>query len=176
MKKLKRLLAKIKAERLLKATDRFAASMENVPFVFRDRMLKLSALSFFLGGVGTYVGLLLGEGNFILFSWVLCGFNLYQTVRLYRIAKQKQYEVIEGCISQIKGKHGIGRTCRVFVKTDDGETKELVLEKGNPLRAGKRYRFYFDKNSCLTSGIRGLDAMLNVNSFYGAEEVGREEG
>ena len=176
MKKLKRLLERIKADRLLKATDRFAAEMENVPFVFRDRMLKLSALSFFLGGVGTYAGFLLGEGNFILFSWVLCGINLYQAVRLYRIAKQKKYEVIEGCISRIKGKHGVGRTCRVFVKTDWGETKELVLAKGTPLRMGKRYRFYFDQDRCLASGIRGLDAMLNVNSFYGAEEVDREEG
>ena len=176
MKKLRRLLLKIKADRLLKAADRLAASMEEFPYVFKDRMLKLSLLSFFLGAVGTYAGILIGERNFILFSWVLCGINLYQAARLYRIAKHKKYEVIEGRVSQIRGKHGIGRTCRVFIQTEEGETKEFVLEKGSPLQAGKCYRFYFDENLCLTSGIRSLDAMLNVNSFYGVEEVSREEG
>ena len=139
-------------------------------------MLKLSLLSFFLGAIGTYAVLLIGERNFILFSWVLCGINLYQAARLYRIAKQKKYIVIEGRVSRIKGKHGIGRTCRVLIQTEDGETQELVLDKKSPLQAGQCYRFYFDENCCLTSGIRSLDAMLNVNSFYGMEEISREEG
>ena len=50
MKKLRRLLLKIKADRLLKAADRLAASMEEFPYVFKDRMLKLSLLSFFSWG------------------------------------------------------------------------------------------------------------------------------
>ncbi|MBM6803519.1 hypothetical protein H6B07_12805 [Mediterraneibacter glycyrrhizinilyticus] len=176
MKKLRRLLLKIKADRLFTAADRLAAGIEEFPYVFKDRMLKLSLLSFFLGAIGTYAGLLIGERNFILFSWVLCGINLYQAARLYRIAKQKKYIVIEGRVSRIKGKHGIGRTCRVLIQTEDGETQELVLDKKSPLQAGKCYRFYFDENCCLTSGIRSLDAMLNVNSFYGMEEISREEG
>src|SRR5699024_3730483 len=145
-------------------------------YVLMFSMFILSHLFFCLVGVVTYAGILIVERNFNLYSWVLCGINLYQAARLYRIAKQKKYEVIEGRVSQIRGKHGIGRTCRVFIQTEEGETKEFVLEKGSPLQAGKCYRFYFDENLCLTSGIRSLDASINVNSFYGVEEVSREEG
>src|SRR5699024_11946990 len=109
MKKLRRLLLKIKADRLLKAADRLAASMEEFRYVFKDRMLKLSLLSFFLGGVGTYVGILIGERDFILFSWVLCGMNLYQAARIYRSSKQEKDEVIEGGVLLIIRKHGIGK-------------------------------------------------------------------
>ncbi|EOS40066.1 hypothetical protein C808_01037 [Lachnospiraceae bacterium M18-1] len=46
------------------------------------------------------------------------------------------------------------------------------MDKQYRFRIGGRYRFYFNpKRQNVFSGIKGLDAILNTGSFYGAEEL-----
>ena len=58
------------------------------------------------------------------------------------------------------------------VRLREGQAVQLLMDKQYRFRIGGRYRFYFNpKRQNVFSGIKGLDAILNTGSFYGAEEV-----
>lgn len=89
-----------------------------------------------------------------------------------RSAVQKEYETIEGTVYEIKGKRIPGRVCKVGIRLSDGKQTVLLMDKKHQFTIGKKYRFYFNKRKQrVLFGIQKLDAVLNVGSYYGAEEI-----
>lgn len=86
--------------------------------------------------------------------------------------RQKEYETIEGTVYEIKGKRIPGRVCKVGIRLSDGKQTVLLMDKKHQFTIGKKYRFYFNKRKQrVLFGIQKLDAVLNVGSYYGAEEI-----
>ncbi len=75
-------------------------------------------------------------------------------------------------VYEMKGRHSIGRVYQVGIRMEDGRQTWLLMDKRYRFWVGRRYRFYFcrEKQNIL-SGMKNLDAALNIGSFYGAEEL-----
>lgn len=174
MKKQRRLINRIKIKYILDRMDKVATDAEKFPIVFKDRMLKSGLLSFLIAVTGTFMGIQFRETYFIVFTWILTIFHLYQAWNMLRICKNKNYEMLEGIVVGIKGRHSLGRTYRITIQESNGQHIELMMDKRNKFTIGCRYRFYFNNKDAVQSGIKKLDAVLNINSFYGVEEIVQE--
>lgn len=162
---------KKKLETLMKRLEGRMEQYEKFPMVLKDRMLKMFILSFLIFFLGIHMGKELGEGSYILWSAVLSMFCFYKAYRLFELAGKKGYETVEGVVFQIQGRYRFGRFYKVYVRQADGHCTALLIEKGSKCQIGKRYRFYFRSTKEALFGMDGLDAVLNVDSFYGFEEL-----
>ena len=146
-------------------------AVQAVPVVFVDRALKYGLLSLFVSFAGCYAGNRMSSLNFVCCSVAIGAYCAARALRLLRLAEKRDYDVLEGTVSGIKGKHSPGRAYVVWLRLDGGAAARLLMDKNQRLEAGRRYRFYFSKKRGFLSGIRGLDAALNTGSLYGVEEL-----
>lgn len=146
-------------------------SFQRIPPVLADRTLKISALSFLMLFIGCYMGTQMETPHFLICSIAISVYGFFQAIRLLRTAEKKDYETVIGTIYEIKGRHLPGRTYRVSIRLEDGKITQLLMDKRHKLQAGKKYRFYFNKKQDVLTGIKNVDAMLNIESFYGYEEI-----
>lgn len=167
---------KKKMERLVASISKKMECSQTIPDGLFDRILKFSILSFSILLLGVYMGINIKSMNFVFWSIAISAFGFFRAGRLLWIANRKDYELVEGTVFQIKGKHSIGQMCQVCIEMKNGQTTQLLMDKRQNLQVGKRYRFYFNKRQDTLSGIKKLDAMLNINSFYGYEEIEQEHG
>ena len=70
----------------------------------------------------------------------------------------------------------MGRLYRIQIQQEGGKETTLLLDKVNRFQVGKAYRFYFSKSRQVLSGIGRLDAALNMDTFYGFEELEEWDG
>ncbi|RRK32120.1 hypothetical protein EBB54_12620 [Schaedlerella arabinosiphila] len=161
-----------KMEDLVSYVSQQLEGIQSIPSVLADRALKIGALSFFALFLGSYMGRQMGSASFIFWSVELCIFGLFYSFRLLRCGEKREYETVEGMVYEVKGRYSIGRVCKVGVRMEDGRMVRLLMDKRYRFRIGKTYRFYFhkDKQNVLT-GMKNLDAALNIGSFYGVEEL-----
>lgn len=145
--------------------------LQSIPPVLADRTLKISALSFLILFFGCYMGKQMETPHFLICSIAISIYGFTQAIRLLRLAEKKDYETIIGTIYEMKGRHLPGRTYRVSIRLEDGKVTQLLMDKRHKFQAGKKYRFYFNKKQDVLTGIKNVDAMLNVESFYGFEEM-----
>lgn len=159
-------------ESLAGRISRRLEGFQNIPSVLADRALKIGALSFFALFLGSYMGRQMESASFIFWSVAICIFGLVHSFRLLRCGERKGYETVEGMVYALKGRHSIGRIYQVGVRMEDGRLAWLLMDKRYRFWVGRRYRFYFcrEKQNIL-SGMKNLDAALNIGSFYGAEEL-----
>lgn len=146
--------------------------IQSIPSVLADRALKIGALSFFALFFGSYMGRQMDSASFIFWSVAICIFGIFYAFHLLRCGEKKAYEVVEGMVYEMKGRHSIGRVYQVGIRMEDGRQTWLLMDKRYRFWVGRRYRFYFcrEKQNIL-SGMKNLDAALNIGSFYGAEEL-----
>ena len=146
--------------------------IQSIPSVLADRALKIGALSFFALFFGSYMGRQMDSASFIFWSVAICIFGIFYAFHLLRCGEKKAYEVVEGMVYEMKGRHSIGRVYQVGIRMEDGRQTWLLMDKRYRFRVGKTYRFYFhkDRQNVLT-GMKNLDAALNIGSFYGVEEL-----
>ena len=78
--------------------------------------------------------------------------------------------MIEGTVKETKGNNAAGRFQKIRITKTDGTETELLLGKEIRVQAGMAYRFYFSRQETALSGIKTLDAALNLGSFYGLEK------
>lgn len=161
-----------KMEDLVSYVSQRLEGIQSIPSILADRALKIGALSFFALFLGSYMGRQMGSASFIFWSVALCIFGLCYSFRLLRCGEKREYETVEGMVYEVKGRYSIGRVCKVGVRMEDGRMVRLLMDKRYRFRVGKTYRFYFhkDKQNVLT-GMKNLDAALNIGSFYGVEEL-----
>lgn len=160
-----------KLETALKRIENHMVQYENFPAVLKDRMLKLVILSFLILFLGVHMGRGLRESSYIFWSAVLSMFCLYKAYWLFQLTEKKSYETVEGVVFQIQGRYRFGKFYKVHVRQSDGHCTTLLIDKDSRCQSGKRYRFYFRSTREARSGMDGLDAVLNVDSFYGFEEL-----
>ena len=156
---------------LVESISKKMESIQTMPPVLADRILKFGILSFCILFFGCYMGIRMNSLNFIVWSIAISIFGFVRAGRLLLLAERQEYDTVEGTVYEIKGKHSLGRVYRIGIRLEDGQTTELLMDKRQRFQICKRYRFYFNKKQEVLSGIKNLDAMLNVNSFYGFEEV-----
>lgn len=146
--------------------------LQNIPAVLTDRACKISALSFFALLLGVHTGRQAGSLSLILWSAAICLFGILYAYHLLRCGERQEYEIVEGVVYELKGRHSPGRVYLVGIRLGNGHAVQLLMDKQYRLRIGGRYRFYFNpKRQNAFFGISGLDAALNTGSFYGAEEL-----
>lgn len=79
---------------------------------------------------------------------------------------------MEGMVFELKGRLSFGRVYQVGVRMEDGRLTWLLMDKRYRYRIGRKYRFYFNKKKQnVLLGVKNLDAVLNIGSFYGVEEL-----
>lgn len=151
--------------------------IQKIPSVMADRALKIGALSFFALFFGVYMGRQTGSGSLILWSVAICLFGLWYSCHLFRLGEKQEYEIVEGTVYELKGRYSIGRVYKVGIRCKDGRLTWLLLDKRYRFRVGRQYRFYFNqKRQNVLVGVKGLDAALNIDSFYGVEELEQGQG
>lgn len=161
-------------EKLEAAAGRIQSRIDqssHLPDVLLDRVLKQGLLSVFILTIGIFTGVRMGTWNFVFWSAALGGFSMFKAVRLFRIAEKGQYETVEGSVVSAQGKYRLGRLYKLQVRLKDGKETTLLMDKGNKFQTGKAYRFYFSASRQALSGIGELDAALNMDTFYGFEEL-----
>ena len=157
---------------LISYINRKIKGFQKIPAVLTDRACKISALSFFALLLGVHTGRQAGSPGLILWSVLICLFGMLHAYHLLRCGERQEYEIVEGVIYELKGRHSPGRVYQVGIRLGDGQAVQLLMDKQYRLRIGGRYRFYFNpKRQNAFFGISGLDAALNTGSFYGAEEL-----
>lgn len=161
-----------KMEELVSYISLRMKGFQSIPSVLADRALKIFVLSFFALFFGSYMGKQTESPGFILWSAAICGFGLWYSFRLLCRGEKEEYETVEGVVFALKGRHSIGRVYQVGVRTEDGSLAWLLMDKQYRFQVGRAYRFYFNKGKLsVLTGMKNLDAALNIGSFYGAEEV-----
>lgn len=160
-----------KIERLVTSINKKIEASKMIPGALWDRILKFGILSFCVLLFGCYMGISTKSANFTFWSIMISIFGFVRVGRLLWIAKRKDYDTVEGTVFEIKGRHSIGQVCRIGIEMENGQTTELLLDKHQAFQIGKKYRFYFNKKQNALSGVRKLDAMLDMDSFYGYEEI-----
>lgn len=158
-------------EKAVAFINRKLDSIHNIPPVLADRTLKTSALSFLFLFVGCYMGKQMKSTQFLICSVAISIYGFVQAYRMLRTAEKKEYETLIGTIYEIKGRHLPGRTYKVRIRMEDGNVSQLLIDKRHKLQIGKKYRFYFSNRQEVLTGIKDIDAALNIDSFYGFEEI-----
>lgn len=160
----------------LPACIRKKRNFRNIPGIFTDRILKLGILSFSILVAGCFMGLQMESTVFVCWSVILSMIVFAQAVLLLHTAMTGNYEVVEGTILLITGKHPVGRFRKVKIGCSNGSETVLLLDKSIPVEMGSHYRFYFNSRQDALSGIKTVDAALSTSSFYGFEKIDRKGG
>ena len=167
---------KEKMEEVVERIQRWTDQSLKLPDVLLDRVLKQGFLSIFILTIGIFTGFRMQTWNFVFWSVALSGFGIWKTARLIRIVRKGQYETVEGRVMKTEGKYRMGRLYRIQIQQEGGIETTLLLDKVNRFQVGKAYRFYFSKSRQVLSGIGRLDAALNMDTFYGFEELEEWDG
>lgn len=162
---------KHKLEKAVSYINKKIESIQQIPPVLADRALKTSALSFLFLFLGCYMGKQMGSPHFFFASVVISIYGFIRAFRMLQIAERKSYDIITGTVYEVKGKYLPGRVYRVGIRLEDGNLTQLLLDKRQKLQTGKKYRFYFSSKQQALTGIKNIDATLNVDSYYGFEEI-----
>jgi len=104
-------------------------------------------------------------------SIAICGFSLYKTFTMFRVASKKDYEIVEGTCSAIVPKL-ITKFKKIKITDDDGNETTLLLGKQSKVSIGERYCFYFKKTTRVTLGNEYFDSALSSDCFLGYESIG----
>nr|WP_304972014.1 hypothetical protein [uncultured Schaedlerella sp.] len=157
---------------LISYINRKIKGFQKIPAVLTDRACKISALSFFALLLGVHTGRQAGSPGLILWSVLICLFGMLHAYHLLRCGERQDYEIVEGVVYELQGRHSPGRVYQVGIRLGDGQAVQLLMDKQYRFRIGGRYRFYFNpKRQNVFFGIKGLDVALNTGSFYGVEEL-----
>ena len=166
-----------KMEDLVSDISQRMKGYQSIPSILADRALKIGALSFFVLFSGSYMGRQTDSPGFILWSAAICGFGLWYSFRLLCRGEKKDYEIVEGVVCDLEGRHSIGRGYQVGVRMEDGKETWLLMDKRYRFQVGRTYRFYFNKEKpSVLTGMKNLDAALQIGSFYGVEELPQRGG
>ena len=103
-------------------------------------------------------------------SIAVCGFSLYKTFTMFRVASKKDYEIVEGTCSAIVPKL-ITKFKKIKITDDEGNETTLLLGKQSKVAIGERYRFYFKKATRVTLGNEYFDSALSSDCFLGYEPI-----
>ena len=103
-------------------------------------------------------------------SIAVCGFSLYKTFTMFRVASKKDYEIVEGTCSAIVPKL-ITKFKKIKITDDEGNETTLLLSKQSKVSIGERYRFYFKKTMRVTLGNEYFDSALSSDCFLGYEPI-----
>ena len=107
-------------------------------------------------------------------SIAVCGFSLYKTFAMFRVASKKDYEIVEGTCSAIVPKL-ITKFKKIKITDDDGNETTLLLAKQSKVTIGEKYRFYFKKTTRVTLGNEYFDSALSSDCFLGYESVSKSD-
>ena len=103
-------------------------------------------------------------------SIAVCGFSLYKTFTMFRVASKKDYEIVEGTCSAIVPKL-LPKFRKIKITDDEGNETTLLLSKQSKVAIGERYRFYFKKTTRVTLGNEYFDSALSSDCFLGYETI-----
>ena len=103
-------------------------------------------------------------------SIAVCGFSLYKTFTMFRVASKKDYEIVEGTCLAIVPKL-ITKFKKIKITDDEGNETTLLLGKQSKVAIGERYRFYFKKTTRVTLGNEYFDSALSSDCFLGYEPI-----
>ena len=145
-------------QRLLEWICKKCAPKRDIPVAFKDGVLKLSILSLFFLLLGIFMGRVMESPRFLFWTVILSLLFFGKSIWLVHIASS--------------GKYAAGRFQKIRITKTDGTETELLLGKEIRVQAGMAYRFYFSRQETALSGIKTLDAALNLGSFYGLEKAG----
>jgi len=111
-----------------------------------------------------------GDHVLLIISAILllnCAWKVYS---IYRLAKNKSYEMVEGTCVRINPQL-VGRFRTVTMMDDDGIETTLRLAKNCKLIIGEKYRLYFDNRNQLRTGSGFIDKRLATGNYLGHEVI-----
>ena len=133
---------------------------EEIPFLFKDKMLKAGLLSFFIAVIGTYMGVQFEEASFLILTWILAVFSFYQIFKFLKIGKTGEYEIMEAQVLAVKGKHYPGRMYQIVVQDKDGSRIHIRIQKEKKPHGWKNIPVLFWK-----SGTGGGKSCKNRGTY-----------
>lgn len=143
----------------------------NFPAPLKRKMLLTSIIGIGCLLVGIAFTIFAKDTMMLLLSVAVCGFSLFKTFSMYRVASKKDYEVVEGTCSAIVPKL-FPKFRKIKITDDEGNETTLLLSKQSKVSIGERYRFYFKKTMRVTLGNEYFDSALSSDCFLGYEAVG----
>lgn len=106
----------------------------------------------------------------LILSAAVCGFSLFRTFTMYRVASKKDYDVVEGTCTAIVPKL-LPKFRKIKITDNEGNETTLLLSKQSKVAIGQRYRFYFKKTTRVTLGNEYFDSALSSDCFLGYEPI-----
>ena len=120
--------------------------------------------------VGVAFAIFAKDTMMLFLSIAVCGFSLYKTFTMFRVASKKDYEIVEGTCLAIVPKL-ITKFKKIKITDDEGNETTLLLSKQSKVSIGERYRFYFKKTTRVTLGNEYFDSALSSDCFLGYEPI-----
>lgn len=160
-----------KLEKLFLFIKKYSNQFGKIPNVFKDRILKLSILSFLILLLGVFMLHKMGIRFFVCSAGISL-FGFWRSYRIFYCAVRKNYEIVAGIVLKVKGRHTFGQFYRVTVQMEKGTETDLLLDKQTRVTVGKMYKFYFGKKEeNIFPGGEKVRAAFNLGTFYGMEEL-----
>ena len=140
------------------------------PAPLKRKMLLIALVGIGCLLVGVAFTIFAKDMMMLFLSIAVCGFSLYKTFTMFRVASKKDYEIVEGTCSAIVPKL-ITKFKKIKITDDEGNETTLLLSKQSKVSIGERYRFYFKKTTRVTLGNEYFDSALSSDCFLGFEPI-----
>ena len=140
------------------------------PAPLKRKMLLIALVGIGCLLVGVAFTIFAKDMMMLFLSIAVCGFSLYKTFTMFRVASKKDYEIVEGTCSAIVPKL-ITKFKKIKITDDEGNETTLLLGKQSKVAIGERYRFYFKKTTRVTLGNEYFDSALSSDCFLGYEPI-----
>ena len=140
------------------------------PAPLKRKMLLIALVGIGCLLVGVAFTIFAKDMMMLFLSIAVCGFSLYKTFTMFRVASKKDYEIVEGTCSAIVPKL-ITKFKKIKITDDEGNETTLLLSKQSKVSIGERYRFYFKKTTRVTLGNEYFDSALSSDCFLGYEPI-----
>ena len=157
-------------------------SIKEWPVALRRQWLLTGAAGagFLLTGLVVFIAL--EDRTLLMLSVLLALCILLRCLLFYRIAFERDYEIVEGVCIEL-GRAGLKKQRTVRLLQEDGNEYAVCLDKRLSLRIGNRYRFYFRKDTrSLSEYSTGFDCfpgvqlitVENLGEYHAADEMADE--
>ena len=140
------------------------------PAPLKRKMLLIALVGIGCLLVGVAFTIFAKDMMMLFLSIAVCGFSLYKSFTMFRVASKKDYEIVEGICSAIVPKL-ITKFKKIKITDDEGNETTLLVPKQSKVAIGERYHFYFKKTTRVTLGNEYFDSALSSDCFLGFEPI-----
>ena len=147
--------------------------LKNGPAPIRKKILLTGILGTVCLLIGAGICIFAKDKMMLLLSVAVFVFSAVKVYSLYKMLRDKTYEVVEGTCIAIVPKP-LRKFRKIKIMDDEGNESAMLLGKQDKIQIGNRYRFYFKATNRISLGNDFLDSAASSDDFLGYELMKRE--